>query len=228
MPHRNRQYESSCQYRRCRRTPRGFHSFSPRVRFAGPFSRRCAVRSYHISPFRFRKEMRPAQRILPEIPAGRTAAVQPVRRTAAGGKRRSAASGGCSEALSRIRQKQRADKPAVFIAVTVDKRRSTACGGCGEALSRIRQKQRAGWPAVFIAVTVDKRRSAASGGAVETACFPPGAVIYSTRRCTTAGGWLHHPKGGAVYAYHITYRTVYRNDHCEKQKPPPGRVTVSF
>ena len=193
MPHRNRQYESSYQYRRCCRTPRGFHSFSPRVRFAGPFFRRCAVRSYHISPFRFRKEMRPAQRILPEIPAGRTAAVQPVRRTTAGGKRRSA-----------------------------------ACGGCSEALSRIRQKQRAGRPAVFIAVTVDKRRSAAGGGAVETACFPPGAVIYSTRRCTTAGGWLHHPKGGAVYAYHITYRTVYRDDHCEKQKPPPGRVTVSI
>ena len=167
MPHRNRQYESSCRYRRCRRTPRGFHSFSPRVRFAGPFSRRCAVRSYHIFPFRFRKEMRPARRILPEIPAGRTAAVQSVRRTAAGGKRRSAACGGCSEALSRIRQKQRADRPAVFIAVTVDKRRCAASGGCSEALSRMRQKQRAGRPAVFIAVTVDKRRSAAGGGCSE-------------------------------------------------------------
>ena len=153
MPHRNRQYKSSCRYRRCRRTPRGFHSFSPRVRLAGPFSRRCAVRSYHISPFRFRKEMRPAQRILPEIPAGCPAAVQPVRCTAAGGKRRSAASGGYSEALSRIRQKQRAIKPAVFIAVTVEKRRSAACGGT-----------------------------------VETACFPPGAVICLIRRCTTAGG----------------------------------------
>ena len=44
----------------------------------------------------------------------------------------------------------------------------------------------------------------------------------------TAGGWLHHPRGGAAYAYHITYRTVYRDDHCEKQKPPLGQVTVSF
>jgi len=43
----------------------------------------------------------------------------------------------------------------------------------------------------------------------------------------TAGGWLHHPKGGAVYAYHITYRTVHRDDYCEKQKPPLGQVTVS-
>ena len=223
MPHRNRQYESSCQYRRCRRTPRGFHSFSPRVRFAGPFSRRCAVRSYHISPFRFRKEMRPAQRILPEIPAGRTAAVQPVRCTTAGGKRRSAASDGCSEALSRIRQKQRAGRPAVFIAVTVDKRRSTASGGNSEALSRIRQKQRAGRPAVFIAVTVDKRRSAAGGGAVETACFPPGAVIYSTRRCTTAGGWSHPPKGGEamritlhIGPFTVTIIVKSRNRHSAK------------
>ena len=44
----------------------------------------------------------------------------------------------------------------------------------------------------------------------------------------TAGGWLHHPKGGAVYAYHITYRTVHRDDYCEKQKPPLCQVTVSL
>ena len=47
------------------------------------------------------------------------------------------------------------NRPAVFIAVTVDKRRRAACGGYSEALSRIRQKQRAGRPAVFIAVTVN-------------------------------------------------------------------------
>ena len=86
----------------------------------------------------------------------------------------------------------------------------------------------AGWQARgFYCRDGAERRSAAGGGAVETACFPPGAVIYSTRRCTTAGGWLHHPKGGAVYAYHITYRTVYRDDHCEKQKPPLCQVTAS-
>ena len=33
-------------------------------------------------------------------------------------------------------------------------------------------------------------------------------------------------RGISGLSYHITYRTVYRNDHCEKQKPPPGRRRV--
>ena len=43
----------------------------------------------------------------------------------------------------------------------------------------------------------------------------------------TAGGWLHHPKGGAAYANHIKYWSLYGDDHCEKQKPPLWQVTVS-
>ena len=43
----------------------------------------------------------------------------------------------------------------------------------------------------------------------------------------TAGGWLHHPKGGATYANHITYWSLYGDNHCEKQKPPLWQVTVS-
>ena len=43
----------------------------------------------------------------------------------------------------------------------------------------------------------------------------------------TAGGWLHHPKGGAAYANHITYWSLYGDNHCEKQKPPLWQVTVS-
>ena len=43
----------------------------------------------------------------------------------------------------------------------------------------------------------------------------------------TAGGWPHHPRGGVAHAAHVTYRTVYRYDHREKQKPPPWPVTVS-
>ena len=55
----------------------------------------------------------------------------------------------------------------------------------------------------------------------------PKIAIISSGTARTAGGWLHHPKGGAAYADHITYRTVHRDDHCEKQKPPLGKVTVS-
>ena len=44
----------------------------------------------------------------------------------------------------------------------------------------------------------------------------------------TAGGWLHHPKGGAAYANHITYWSLYGDNHCEKQKPPLWQVTVSM
>ena len=43
----------------------------------------------------------------------------------------------------------------------------------------------------------------------------------------TAGGWLHHPKGGAAYANHITYWSLYGDNYCEKQKPPLCQVTVS-
>lgn len=57
--------------------------------------------------------------------------------------------------------------------------------------------------------------------------FVKGYVILPLGAARTAGGWLHHPKGGAAYAYHITYRTVHRDDHCEKQKPPLWQVTVS-
>ena len=101
-------------------------------------------------------------------------------------------------------------------------RRSAACGGCSEALSRIRQKQRADRPAVF-AVTVEKRRCAACGGTAEAACFPPQAMIYSTRRCTTAGGWSHPPKGGEamritlhIGPFTVTIIVKSRNRHSAK------------
>ena len=58
-----------------------------------------------------------------------------------------------------------------------------------------------------------------------TGCAELGKMQSGAAR--TAGGRLHHPKGGAVHAYHTTYRTVHRDDHCEKQKPPLGQVTVS-
>ena len=43
----------------------------------------------------------------------------------------------------------------------------------------------------------------------------------------TAGGWPHHPKGGEAHADYVTYRTVHRDDHRKKQKPPLCQVTVS-
>ena len=44
------------------------------------------------------------------------------------------------------------------------------------------------------------------------------------------GGRLVTPgwKGVELHANHITYWSVHRYDHCEKQKPPPWPVTVSF
>lgn len=47
-------------------------------------------------------------------------------------------------------------------------------------------------------------------------------------RCTRRRAVSHTtPKGGDANADHITYRAVHRYDYCEKQKPPPGRVTAS-
>ena len=42
------------------------------------------------------------------------------------------------------------------------------------------------------------------------------------------GGQPLHPKGGMCNAYHdyVTYRQIHRNDYREKQRPPPGTVTV--
>ena len=39
---------------------------------------------------------------------------------------------------------------------------------------------------------------------------------------------LHSPKGGEADADHITYRGLYGDDYCEKQKPPLWQVTVSI
>ena len=41
-----------------------------------------------------------------------------------------------------------------------------------------------------------------------------------------AGGWLSPTKGGDTYANYFAHRTVYRDDHREKQQPPPGTVAV--
>ena len=45
----------------------------------------------------------------------------------------------------------------------------------------------------------------------------------------TAGGYGYTTrKGGAAYADHITYWSLYGDNHCEKQKPPLWQVTVSM
>ena len=59
-------------------------------------------------------------------------------------------------------------------------------------------------------------------------CVILSVARYGLGAARTAGGWPRHPKGGEAHAYHITYRTVYRDDYCEKQKPPLCQVTVSF
>ena len=53
-------------------------------------------------------------------------------------------------------------------------------------------------------------------------------TIISIGAARTAGGWPHHPRGGETHVDHFTYRTVYRYDYREKQKPPLWQVTVSM
>ena len=48
-------------------------------------------------------------------------------------------------------------------------------------------------------------------------------------RWTTAGGWLHHPKGGEAYAFNNN-SYIRKTDvpvYHKKQKPPLGQVTIS-
>ena len=54
-------------------------------------------------------------------------------------------------------------------------------------------------------------------------CILAAAVVFSFRRCTTAGGWSHHPKGGEamritlhIGAFTVTIIVKSRNRHSAK------------
>ena len=55
-------------------------------------------------------------------------------------------------------------------------------------------------------------------------------VLMRRERCTTAGGWLHHPKGGEANAAYDNFDTAKADVsvYHKKQKPPLRQVTVSL
>ena len=58
-------------------------------------------------------------------------------------------------------------------------------------------------------------------------CYSVDGSFFGLGAARTAGGWLHHPKGGEAHANYFTYRSLHGDDHRKTQKPPLWQVTVS-